>query len=539
MACESASGGAGGSSLVDLEDLITSKADAPATSVPRPPVVAARPQRRLDATDAIADTAEAVAAAVPGSQRVWMKTYGCAHNISDSEYMAGQLAAYGYGLVEDRELADVWVVNSCTVKDPSQSAFMNVVTKAKSSGRALVVAGCVPQGDEELKGLEDVSVVGTAQIDRVVEVVEETLKGNRVRLLEKKPLPALDLPKIRRNPLIEIVPLSTGCLGSCTYCKTRHARGALGSYKPEAIVSRVRSAVADGAVEVWLSSEDTGAYGRDIKTDIATLLRAVVAELPPHAMLRLGMTNPPFILEHLDALAELLAHPRVFAFLHVPVQSGSDTVLEAMRREYTVGEFMRVADFLKARVPGVTIATDVICGFPGETDDDFEETMDLVRRYRFAILNISQFYARPGTPAAKMKQLPSGVKKARSRAMTTLFESFTPYEQMKDRQFKVWVSTEIGSGGRHNVAHTKNYVKVLVEPRDDARIGQSCVVEVVECARFHVVGRVVDVPEASLPNGVGIDVGGKLLGGYGRERVVPLSAPLAYEVAGDGSSDRK
>lgn len=168
---------------------------------------------------------------VPGTGNVWVKTFGCSHNVSDSEYMCGILQAYGYSLVNNKESASIWVINSCTVKDPSQAAFMNIVHEAKEKDIALVVAGCVPQGDRKVKGLENVSVVGVMQIDRIVEVVEETIKGNVVRMLKKESLPSLDLPKIRRNPLVEIIPLSTGCLGNCTYCKTKHARGKLGSYR--------------------------------------------------------------------------------------------------------------------------------------------------------------------------------------------------------------------------------------------------------------------------------------------------------------------
>ena len=170
-----------------------------------------------------------------------------------------------------------------------------------------------------MKGLEDVSIVGVTQIDRVVEVVEETLKGHTVRLLAKKKLPSLDLPKIRKNKLVEIIPLSTGCLGSCTYCKTIHARGKLGSYDPQAIIERAKSAIEDGVMEIWLTSEDTGAYGRDIGTNLPDLLWGIIAVMKPTNMLRLGMTNPPYILEHLEAMAKIMNHPRVYAFLHVPV----------------------------------------------------------------------------------------------------------------------------------------------------------------------------------------------------------------------------
>lgn len=146
-----------------------------------------------------------------------------------------------------------------------------------------------------------------------------------------------------------------------------------------------------------------------MRADLPTLLDALIAELPTdgRVRLRVGMTNPPFILEHLDAIARALRHPSVFAYLHLPVQSGSDAVLTAMNREYSAAEFRRCADTLLQLVPEVQLATDIICGFPGETDADFQETMDLVAHYRFSHTHISQFYPRPGTPAARMKKVRS------------------------------------------------------------------------------------------------------------------------------------
>jgi len=361
-------------------------------------------------------------------------------------------------------------------------------------GKHIVVAGCVTQADEKGlgKGLEGVSVVGISQIDRVVEVVEETLKGHETRLLEKKDLPSLDLPKIRKDPLVEIVPLSTGCLGACTYCKTRHARGVLGSYQKSAIVKRAETAISEGVKEIWLSSEDTGAYGRDIGESMPGLLKALIAavEAAPnseHVMLRVGMTNPPFILDHLDEIAEVLRHPRVFSFLHVPVQSGCNSVLEMMNREYTVEEFRRVCDFLTARVPGLNLATDIICGFPSESEEDFDKTMELCEHYKFPFLNISQFYPRPGTKAADMKRVKTQIVKARSRKLTALFKTYMPFEHMVGARYvRVWVATEVSKSG-HSVAHTKGYVKVLL-PRNDELRGTSLYVKIVSAAKFHVVG---------------------------------------------------
>ncbi|CAL2236099.1 unnamed protein product [Prunus armeniaca] len=429
---------------------------------------------------------------IPGTQTIYIKTFGCSHNQSDSEYMAGQLSAFGYPLSDNPEEADLWLINTCTVKSPSQSAMDTLIAKGKGAKKPLVVAGCVPQGSRDIKELEGVSIVGVQQIDRVVEIVEETLKGHEVRLLSRKTLPALDLPKVRKNKFVEILPINVGCLGACTYCKTKHARGHLGSYTVDGLVGRVKSVIADGVKEIWLSSEDTGAYGRDIGANLPILLNAIVAELPSDAstMLRIGMTNPPFILEHLKEIAEVLRHPCVYSFLHVPVQSGSDAVLTAMNREYTVSEFKTVVDILTELVPGMQIATDIICGFPGETDEDFTQTLSLIKLYKFPQVHISQFYPRPGTPAARMKKVPSTVVKRRSRDLTSVFEAFTPYVGMEGRVERIWI-TEVATDGIHLVGHTKGYVQVLVAA-PESMLGTSAIVKITYVGRWSVFGEVIE-----------------------------------------------
>lgn len=179
-----------------------------------------------------------------------------------------------------------------------------------------------------------------------------------------------------------------------------------------------------GVSEVWLTSEDTGAYGLDIGSNIAKLLRRVADALPQRVMLKLGMTNPPYMLAHIQAVAEVLKRPNVFEYLHVPVQSASDAVLRAMVREYTRADFQQLVDGLRAQVPEIFIGTDVICGFPAEGPADHQESLELVRQYRFPMLNISQFYPRPNTPAARLKRLDGQTVKARSTEMTQLFESY-------------------------------------------------------------------------------------------------------------------
>ncbi|XP_074998927.1 threonylcarbamoyladenosine tRNA methylthiotransferase isoform X4 [Calonectris borealis] len=433
---------------------------------------------------------------IPGAQKIWIRTWGCSHNNSDGEYMAGQLAAYGYKITDNSAEADLWLLNSCTVKNPAEDHFRNSIKKAQEGKKKVVLAGCVPQAQPRQDYLKGLSIIGVQQIDRVVEVVEETIKGHSVRLLGQKKDNGkrlggarLDLPKIRKNPLIEIISINTGCLNACTYCKTKHARGDLASYPIEELVDRATQSFQEGVCEIWLTSEDTGAYGRDIGTDLPTLLWKLVEAIPEGAMLRLGMTNPPYILEHLEEMAKILNHPRVYAFLHIPVQSASDSVLMDMKREYCVADFKQVVDFLQEKVPGITIATDIICGFPGETDEDFQETMKLVEQYRFPSLFINQFYPRPGTPAAKMHQVPAAVKKQRTKDLSQLFHSYNPYDHKVGERQRVLV-TEESFDSNYYVAHNPFYEQVLV-PKDPLLMGKMVEVNIYEAGKHFMKGQPV------------------------------------------------
>uniref|UniRef100_A0A8I5R1S4 Threonylcarbamoyladenosine tRNA methylthiotransferase n=1 Tax=Papio anubis TaxID=9555 RepID=A0A8I5R1S4_PAPAN len=442
---------------------------------------------------------------IPGIQKIWIRTWGCSHNNSDGEYMAGQLAAYGYKITENASDADLWLLNSCTVKNPAEDHFRNSIKKAQEENKKIVLAGCVPQAQPRQDYLKGLSIIGVQQIDRVVEVVEETIKGHSVRLLGQKKDNGrrlggarLDLPKIRKNPLIEIISINTGCLNACTYCKTKHARGNLASYPIDELVDRAKQSFQEGVCEIWLTSEDTGAYGRDIGTNLPTLLWKLVEVIPEGAMLRLGMTNPPYILEHLEEMAKILNHPRVYAFLHIPVQSASDSVLMEMKREYCVADFKRVVDFLKEKVPGLTIATDIICGFPGETDQDFQETVKLVEEYKFPSLFINQFYPRPGTPAAKMEQVPAQVKKQRTKDLSRVFHSYSPYNHKIGERQQVLV-TEESFDSKFYVAHNRFYEQVLV-PKNPAFMGKMVEVDICESGKHFMKGQPVSDAKVYTPS---------------------------------------
>ncbi|VDN36224.1 unnamed protein product [Gongylonema pulchrum] len=248
---------------------------------------------------------------IPGKHKIYIRTWGCTHNTSDSEQMAGLLDAAGHQLTNEKEEADLWILNSCTVKTPSETQLENMA-------------------EPNLPFLEGISIVGVKQLECIVQAVEETLQGNCVRFLSRrKPNSSLMLPKVRKNKYIEILAISDGCLNHCTYCKTKSARGDLVSYRLDDLLERIQNAFAEGCKEV-----------------LPDLLNAAVECIPDGCMMRLGMTNPPYILDFLEDIARILNHPRVYSFLHIPVQSGSDAVLSDMKREYTCADFCRVADYM-------------------------------------------------------------------------------------------------------------------------------------------------------------------------------------------------
>jgi threonylcarbamoyladenosine tRNA methylthiotransferase CDKAL1 len=413
-----------------------------------------------------------------------LKIFGCSHNQSDGEVMGGLLDEAGFVATEDPDAADIIVLNSCAVKGPGQALILHLVNQYRSTKHVLV-AGCIPQSMPELAGLEGVHLLGVQQFQRIVDAVDRIISGEQIRWLSKQDLPSLNLPKRRNNSLVEIIPINLGCLHACTYCKTKHARGHLRSYTIEAIVDRAKSAIAEGAKQIWITSEDAGAYGKDIGVTLPQLLRALLAAIPSEIMVRVGMTNPPYVLEYIDELCDILNHPQMFSFLHVPVQAGSDAVLEHMHRGYSVAEFERAVDMLRKNVPTITVATDIICGYPSETEEDFAKTMALVRKYEFPILYISQFYPRPNTPAAAMRRIPTQDVKRRSTALTVLFKEQQPYASLANTTQDVWVSST-SDDGKWSIGHTKNYIQALL-PRDDSLLGKRVSVRVTRAGKHHLM----------------------------------------------------
>ncbi len=353
---------------------------------------------------------------------IYFFTQGCARNQGDSEIMAGLLNEAGFNIIDSPDDASLVIINSCIVKGPTESELFRKLKEFESKNRKIIVAGCASQAIPYR--LKEYSLLGTYQINNIVEVVEETLNGNIVHSLVRQKDPRTDLPKIRRNPLVDIVAINSGCLGHCTFCITKLARGVLFSYDKDAIITKVNQSVKEGCKEIWLTSEDTGAYGKDIGLLLPDLLKDLT-KIEGNFKIRLGMANPDHIGGFLDDIIKVFKSDKMFKFLHIPVQSGNNEILKKMQREYTIEEFIRIVNAFRREIPEITISTDIICGFPEETKEQFNDSVELIKEIMPDVLNISRFWPRPGTLAAKMPQLQGEEIKNRSTLLKQIFNNIS------------------------------------------------------------------------------------------------------------------
>ncbi|MBR9691567.1 tRNA (N(6)-L-threonylcarbamoyladenosine(37)-C(2))-methylthiotransferase [Candidatus Woesearchaeota archaeon] len=411
------------------------------------------------------------------STTIYIKTYGCALNRADSETMAGLLKKAKFEIVDNPEDAFVIIINTCTVKGPAEAKFFTYLENLKKEYefKKIIITGCIPQADP--KKLKGYALLGTSRITDIVQLVEETLNDNPIRMLKRKELPRLNLPKIRKNPVIEIIPICEGCLGSpCSYCKVKQARGDLRSYPKEEIIQQAKQAIKDRIPEIWLTAQDTGCYGKDIDSSLPELLKEII-QLPGDFKIRLGMLNPNHILEFLDKLIEIYKSEKIFKFLHIPVQSGNNEILKAMKRKYTAEQFKEIIKRFKSAIPNTTIATDIICGFPGETEEQFQDSLNLIKEITPDVLNISRFWPRPKTPAAELEnKVPEIEIKRRSALMASIFQNIS---RMRNERWIDWSGPIlIDEIGEDNSFVGRNFAYKPVIVKGDYQLGDKINVKI-------------------------------------------------------------
>ena len=336
--------------------------------------------------------------------------------------MAGLLKENSLISVEEPGKADVNIIVTCTVKTASSHRMMHRIKRLSSSNRPLVVAGCMPKTERRL--IENinpkVSLLGPEDLNRTVETVKAAIKGVQSIHLEGTILPNLLFPRIRRNQIIGIVKISSGCLGNCTFCQVKIAKGELTSYSPISINNEVKEALKNGCKEIWLTSQDNGCYGKDIGTNLSSLADSIL-DLKGDFKIRFGMMNPEHVQKMIDKLISVMGNEKIFKFLHMPVQSGSNQVLKAMRRFYSIENFINLAKRFRYEFPLSTLSTDIIVGYPTEAEVDFQKTIRLIKEVKPDIVNISKYGSRPGTQSERMIQLDPQIMKTRSKKLHMIY----------------------------------------------------------------------------------------------------------------------
>jgi threonylcarbamoyladenosine tRNA methylthiotransferase CDKAL1 len=357
--------------------------------------------------------------------KVYIESYGCSANLADAEIVAGLLLDAGYTITRSPTEADLNVIVTCTVKDPTYQRMVTRLKALTSLGKPMIVAGCMPKTSREtiLSINQRASLLGPNSIDRVKEVAEKALEGERVEELSQTYNKLLQ-PRVLRNPVVGVVQIASGCLSACSFCQVKIARGKLKSFEEALILEEVVRLVRHGCREIWLTSQDNGCYGKDRGSSLADLLDKI-AKLDGCFKVRVGMMNPTHILDDVSRIVDVLREERFFKFLHIPVQSGCNDVLSDMRRGYTKEDFIKIVNEARRIIPSVTLSTDVIVGYPTEKEECFKETVALLEQVKPDVVNISRFSPRPGTRAASLPQLPYSVVKRRSAALHSLVKLIT------------------------------------------------------------------------------------------------------------------
>ena len=455
--------------------------------------------------------ASPAAVGLDGRARTYeVRTFGCQMNVHDSERLSGSLEAAGYVRAAEGEEADVVVINTCAVRDNAAGKLYGTLghlksRKDKHAGMQIAVGGCLAQMDKETvqRKAPWVDVVfGTHNMGSLPGLLERARHNGdaELEILESLEVFPSTLPTKRDSVYSGWVSISVGCNNTCTFCIVPSLRGKEKDRRPGDILSEIRLLVEDGAIEVTLLGQNVNSYGVEFgdRQAFGKLLRAA-GEIEGLERIRFTSPHPAaFTDDVIDAMAET---PSVMPQLHMPLQSGSDRILRAMRRSYRSERFLGILDRVRAKMPDAAISTDIIVGFPGETDEDFEDTLRVVEQARFASAFTFQYSIREGTPAATMPdQVPKGVVQERYNRLVALQERISLEENQKQlgREVEVLVST--GEGKKD--AETRRLTGRAQDNRlvhfevpdgsDTPRPGDVVTVRITHAAPFHLLADAVD-----------------------------------------------
>ncbi|WP_340820497.1 tRNA (N(6)-L-threonylcarbamoyladenosine(37)-C(2))-methylthiotransferase [Methanolobus sp. WCC4] len=424
--------------------------------------------------------------------KVHISTYGCSASQASAEIMKASVRDSGHELVPEKD-ADVVVINTCTVKYTTEQKILHKIRSLGEKGIQVIVSGCMPevQLEDIMHQNPNAHILGVNSISRLGEMLDSLSSAEgSVKVFLPEPEGFQMVPRIRYNSNIHICQLSQGCNYACAYCIVTVARGSLLSFEPGEIVEDVRRAVEDGCREIWLTSQDNGQYGTDKDVLLSELLR-MICQIPGQFKIRVGMMNPFSVMPILDDLLDAFEDGKIYRFLHLPIQTASDNVLENMNRYHSISEANTIVERFRERFPDMTLFTDLIVGYPGETDEDAKKTIEWVKEYRPEKVNISRFTPRPHTKAWDMRKIDSRIIVNRSNELHEVCESVKlgSRESMVGREVDVFLSKPAKQKGM--MARTDSYKPVVI-PECDLEPGITCRVHIYDATPGYFLGKIVE-----------------------------------------------
>ncbi|MGV3148665.1 tRNA (N6-isopentenyl adenosine(37)-C2)-methylthiotransferase MiaB [Rothia nasimurium] len=443
--------------------------------------------------------------AAPKTRTYEVRTFGCQMNVHDSERMSGLLEASGYVPAEEGTTPDLVVFNTCAVRENADNKLYGNLgqlapVKRENEGMQIAVGGCLAQKDQDviLKKAPWVDVVfGTHNIGSLPTLLERARHNNEAQaeLLEALEVFPSTLPTKRDHVYSGWVSISVGCNNTCTFCIVPSLRGKEEDRRPGEILAEVQALVDDGAIEVTLLGQNVNSYGVGFgdRQAFSKLLRAC-GEIEGLERVRFTSPHPAMFTDDvIDAMAET---PNVMPVLHMPLQSGSDKVLKDMKRSYRSKKFLGILEKVRERIPDAVITTDIIVGFPGETEEDFQETLRVVEESRFSSAFTFQYSIRPGTPAATMpNQVPKAVVQERYERLIALQDRIAGEENRKQlgKTVELMVTAESGrkaeeTGRLSGRARDQRLVHFTVpEGCEVPRPGDLVTLPITEAGSFHLI----------------------------------------------------
>ncbi len=403
-------------------------------------------------------------------------------NQGEGQELQQKLISLGHSIAATAEDAEVVVVNTCVVIKVTELKILKRMKHLRSEAKGLIITGCMAsvQGSELMGEFPDALLIPPSDYDLFEERIVESYGECKEKLERVQQLVGTTF----------IMPIAQGCLGHCSYCITRLARGGLRSYPLEEISRIAGGAIKGGAKELLVTAQDTACYGKDSGSSLADLIERLCS-LEGDFKIRIRMMNPDSLRGQESDLARIIGYAKVYKFLHLPVQTGSDRLIKAMGRGYKVQEFEDQVTTIRQAVPRLTLSTDVICGFPGEYDQDHIDTLEMLHRVKPNIVNVTRFSSRPGTVAESMSpQVVSRIAKERSRDIAKLrFEIASEINSRLIGECLEVIATEEGKAGT-TICRDFAFVQVVIPLK--LPLGTKLKAEITESHPTYVIGRSIN-----------------------------------------------